>query len=128
MEFFLLDRNKRRLGPGSKWGTLRIDLNLREPFGVTYQQMFSMPRWHADLRNAFIFTTLFLTGSISFGLVLAMLLDRKLLGHTILRNVFLFPYALSFIVTGIVGAVPRLVIHNLAGDHRPPTIRARNAR
>src|SRR5260221_2608433 len=63
--------------------------------------MFSMPRWHSDLRNAFIFTTLFLTGSISFGLVLAMLPDRKLLGHTILRNVFLFPYALSFIVTGI---------------------------
>ena len=30
-----------------------------------------------------------------------MLLDRRLLGHTILRNVFLFPYALSFIVTGI---------------------------
>jgi glucose/mannose transport system permease protein len=85
----------------SKWGTLRSDLNLREPFGFTYQQMFSMPRWHADLRNVFIFTTLFLTGSISFGLVLAMLLDRKLLGHTILRNVFLFPYALSFIVTGI---------------------------
>jgi glucose/mannose transport system permease protein len=85
----------------SKWGTLRIDLNLREPFGITYQQMFSMPRWHANLRNVFVFTILFLTASISFGLFLAMLLDRKLLGHTILRNVFLFPYALSFIVTGI---------------------------
>ncbi len=86
----------------SKWGTLRMDLNLREPFGFTYQQMFSMPRWHANLRNVFVFTILFLTSSISFGLLLAMLLDRKLLGHTILRNVFLFPYALSFIVTGIV--------------------------
>jgi glucose/mannose transport system permease protein len=86
----------------SKWGTLRMDLNLREPFGITYQQMFSMPRWHANLRNVFVFTILFLSGSISFGLLLAMLLDRKLLGHTILRNVFLFPYALSFIVTGIV--------------------------
>src|SRR6202047_96896 len=85
----------------SKWGTLRMDLNLREPFGFTYQQMFSMPRWHASLRNMFIFTTLFLIGSIFFGLVLAMLLDRKLIGHSILRNVFLFPYALSFIVTGI---------------------------
>jgi glucose/mannose transport system permease protein len=63
--------------------------------------MFSMPRWHASLRNMFIFTTLFLIGSLFFGLVLAMLLDRKLIGHAILRNVFLFPYALSFIVTGI---------------------------
>ncbi len=85
----------------SKWGTLHLNLDLRQPFGITYQQMFAMPRWHANLRNVFIFTTLFLTGSISFGLVLAMLLDRKLIGHTLLRNVFLFPYALSFIVTGI---------------------------
>jgi len=85
----------------SKWGTLRIDLNLREPFGYTYLQMFSMPRWHANLRNTFVFTILFLIGSIYIGLLLALLLDRKLIGHTILRNVFLFPYALSFIVTGI---------------------------
>jgi glucose/mannose transport system permease protein len=85
----------------SKWGTLRMDLNLREPFGYTYQQMFSMPRWHASLRNTFVFTILFLLGSIYVGLLLALLLDRKLIGHTILRNVFLFPYALSFIVTGI---------------------------
>src|SRR6516165_6386416 len=85
----------------SKWGTLRMDLSLREPFGLTYQQMFSMPRWHANLRNTFVFTILFLIGSIYVGLLLALLLDRKLIGHTILRNVFLFPYALSFIVTGI---------------------------
>jgi glucose/mannose transport system permease protein len=85
----------------SKWGTLRMDFNLRQPLGFTYQQMFSMPRWHADLRNTFIFTALFLFGSIFVGLLLALLLDRKLIGHTILRNVFLFPYALSFIVTGI---------------------------
>lgn len=85
----------------SKWGTLHMNLDLRQPLGITYQQMFSMPRWHANLRNVFVFTILFLTASISFGLVLAMLLDRKLIGHTLLRNVFLFPYALSFIVTGI---------------------------
>jgi glucose/mannose transport system permease protein len=85
----------------SRWGTLRMDLSLREPLGVTYQQMFSMPRWHANLRNVVVFTTLFLTASISLGLFFAVLLDRKLIGHTILRNIFLFPYALSFIVTGI---------------------------
>jgi glucose/mannose transport system permease protein len=85
----------------SKWGTLRMDLNIREPLGITYQQMFAMPRWHANLRNVFVFTTLFLTGSITLGLILAMLLDRKLIGHAILRNLFLFPYALSFVVTGI---------------------------
>jgi glucose/mannose transport system permease protein len=85
----------------SKWGTLMINLSLREPLGFTYAQMFSMPRWQANLRNVTVFTVLFLTLSMSFGLLLALLLDRKLLGHSIFRNVFLFPYALSFIVTGI---------------------------
>ncbi len=45
--------------------TLKIDMTLRQPIWATYQQMFVMPRWHADLRNVFIFTTLFLTFSIN---------------------------------------------------------------
>jgi glucose/mannose transport system permease protein len=85
----------------SRWGTLRIDWNLRQPLFETYAQMFAMPRWHADLRNVFVFTLLFLSASIGFGLLLALFLDRRLLGYTVLRNIFLFPYALSFIVTGI---------------------------
>src|ERR1700757_2783 len=85
----------------SRWGTLRIDWRLRDPWFATYGQMFAMPRWHADLRNVFVFTILFLSGSIGFGLLLALFLDRRLLGHPIFRNIFLFPYALSFIVTGI---------------------------
>jgi glucose/mannose transport system permease protein len=85
----------------SRWGTLRIDWNLRQPLFETYAQMFAMPRWHADLRNVFVFTVLFLSASIGFGLLLALFLDRRLLGYTVLRNIFLFPYALSFIVTGI---------------------------
>jgi glucose/mannose transport system permease protein len=76
-------------------------MGIRQPLGATYGQMFMMPRWHANLRNVFVFTALFLTFSLAFGLLLALLLDRKLIGHTIFRNVFLFPYALSFIVTGI---------------------------
>ncbi|HEX4201014.1 MAG TPA: sugar ABC transporter permease, partial [Chthoniobacterales bacterium] len=85
----------------SNWHTMKIDMSIRSPLGATYQQMFMMPRWHANLRNVFIFTALFLTFSLAFGLLLALLLDRKLIGYTIFRNVFLFPYALSFIVTGI---------------------------
>ena len=85
----------------SRWGTLRMDWNLRQPLFETYAQMFAMPRWHADLRNVFVFTVLFLSASIGFGLLLALFLDRRLLGYTVLRNIFLFPYALSFIVTGI---------------------------
>jgi glucose/mannose transport system permease protein len=85
----------------SNWGTLKVDMSIRQPLGFTYQQMFAMTRWHANLRNVFVFTVLFLTFSLAFGLLLALLIDRKLIGYTIFRNVFLFPYALSFIVTGV---------------------------
>src|ERR1700720_714304 len=85
----------------SRWGTLRMDWRLRDPLFQAYVQMFAMPRWHADLRNVLVFTVLFLSVSIGFGLLLALLLDRRLLGYTLFRNIFLFPYALSFIVTGI---------------------------
>jgi glucose/mannose transport system permease protein len=85
----------------SNWGTLKVDMSIRQPLGFTYQQMFGMTRWHANLRNVFVFTALFLSFSLGFGLLLALLLDRKLIGYTFFRNVFLFPYALSFIVTGV---------------------------
>src|ERR1700741_1528770 len=32
----------------SNWHTLKIDMTLRQPIWATYQQMFVMPRWHAD--------------------------------------------------------------------------------
>jgi glucose/mannose transport system permease protein len=63
--------------------------------------MFSMPRFQADLRNTVVFTVLFMTLAILLGLFLAILLDHKVFGGTVFRNVFLFPYALSFVVTGV---------------------------
>src|SRR5258708_27470243 len=67
----------------SNWGTLKIDMSIRQPLGATYRQMFMMPRWHANLRNVRLFTALFLAFSRGFGLLLALLLDRKLIGYTI---------------------------------------------
>jgi glucose/mannose transport system permease protein len=87
----------------SNWRTLRPDLTIREPLLQTYAEMFAMPRFQADLRNTLVFTLMFITLSILLGLGLAILIDhnRKLLGIPLFRNTFLFPYALSFIVTGV---------------------------
>lgn len=85
----------------SNWRTLKRDLTLREPMYQTYVDMFTMPRFQADLRNTVVFTILFMTLAVVLGLSLAILLDRKVLAGTVFRNVFLFPYALSFVVTGV---------------------------
>ena len=86
----------------TNWRTLTIDLSLREPVYQTYVDMFGMPRFQADLRNTTIFTILFIAFAMGLGLFLAILLDRKVAGRGFFRSVFLFPYALSFIVTGVV--------------------------
>ena len=67
-----------------------------------YLYLFSDFRFQADLRNTLFFTILFIGLVIVIGLGLAILLDQKLKGESIFRNIFLFPMALSFIVTGVV--------------------------
>ncbi len=86
----------------SNWRTLKVDLSLREPLFATYGELFAMARWQADLRNTFVFTVFFIAFAVTLGLTLAVMLDRHLAGHHIFRNIFLFPYALSFVVTGVV--------------------------
>jgi glucose/mannose transport system permease protein len=85
----------------SNWRSLKRDMSIREPFYQTYVEMFSMPRFQMDLRNTLVFTVMFMAFAICLGLLLAVLLDRQVKGVSIFRNIFLFPYSLSFVVTGV---------------------------
>ncbi|MCA9990101.1 MAG: sugar ABC transporter permease [Anaerolineales bacterium] len=67
-----------------------------------YRELFADPRFHIDIRNTLIFTVLFVGGCLVIGLGLAILLDQGLRGENFFRSLFLFPMALSFIVTGVV--------------------------
>jgi glucose/mannose transport system permease protein len=86
----------------TNWRTLAVDLSLREPAYQTYVDLLAMPRFQADLRNTTLFTLLFIAFAMGLGLSLAILLDRRFAGRSFFRSAFLFPYALSFIVTGVV--------------------------
>jgi len=85
----------------SNWATLKVDYTVRQPLFSTYLDMFRMPRFQADLRNTLVFTVLFLTCSVGGGLLLAIVLENSGKAAIFFRNLFLFPYALSFIVTGV---------------------------
>jgi glucose/mannose transport system permease protein len=67
-----------------------------------YVGLFSDQRFHIDIRNTIIFTVLFVGGCLLVGLLLAILLDQGLRGEGFFRSLFLFPMAISFIVTGVV--------------------------
>jgi glucose/mannose transport system permease protein len=59
------------------------------------------PRFQADIRNTIVFTAMFLLTAAVLGLLTAALLDQKVKAEGLFRTVFLFPMAISFIVTGI---------------------------
>src|ERR1700747_1862007 len=80
----------------SRWSFPVMNLGLRDPAWLTYAQMFGTARWQCDLRNLGAFAILFLAVAIGIGLFLALLLDRRLIACDLFRNIFLFPYALSF--------------------------------
>ena len=65
-----------------------------------YEQLFEMDRWWVALKNLGIFSLLYVGGSMLIGMVLAIFLDQKVRGEGALRTIFLYPMALSFIVTG----------------------------
>ncbi|MBL8389561.1 MAG: sugar ABC transporter permease [Hydrogenophaga sp.] len=65
-----------------------------------YVQLWSMDRWYVALKNLGIFSVLYVGGSMLIGMVLAIFLDQKIRAEGWLRTIYLYPMALSFIVTG----------------------------
>lgn len=59
-------------------------------------------RFYIDIRNFVGFTAFFLISCLIIGFGLALLLDSRLRGEHFFRSVFLLPFAISFIVTGVV--------------------------
>lgn len=59
-------------------------------------------RFRTSLVNTFFFTIFFVGGCLAVGLFLALLLDQNVVGEGFFRTVFLFPMALSFVVTGTI--------------------------
>jgi len=66
-----------------------------------YVDLFQNSRFQIDLTNTLTFTVLFIIVSLFVGLLLATLLDQNIKGEAIFRNIFMFPLAVSFIVTGV---------------------------
>ncbi len=67
-----------------------------------YEQLFGSTRWLVSLANLLIFGTLFISGCLVIGFLLAVALDQKVRFENTFRTIFLYPYAMSFIVTGLI--------------------------
>lgn len=67
-----------------------------------YQRLFATERWTLSLENMVVFGVLFIAGCLVLGFLLAVALDSRVRFEDTLRTVFLYPLAMSFIVTGLV--------------------------
>ncbi|MEI8327358.1 MAG: sugar ABC transporter permease [Betaproteobacteria bacterium] len=84
-----------------------------------YAALWEMDRWWVALANLGIFGLLYVGGSMLIGLALAILLDQKVRAEGALRTIYLYPMALSFIVTGTAWKWilnPSLGLEKLAHD------------
>jgi len=66
-----------------------------------YERLWSTRRWLISIENLAIYGILSLVLTLVIGFVLAALLDRKIRFENTFRTIFLYPFALSFIVTGL---------------------------
>ena len=67
---------------------------------AAYTRLFALENWSVALGNLWVFASLYILIAMGMGLTLAILIDQKVRAESALRSVFLYPMALSFIVTG----------------------------
>lgn len=88
-----------------------------------YERLFDNERWLLSLHNLALFGVLFVLACMVIGFLLAAAIDRQVAGEGALRTIFLYPYAMSFVATGLVwqwiltpGGIPGLDIEWLVSQ------------
>ncbi|SIO35503.1 carbohydrate ABC transporter permease [Paraburkholderia phenazinium] len=94
---------------GTMLWTARVSLTRSRTFpsdhfaGVTqYVRLFHNDRWMVSLQNIVIYGACFIVACMVIGLLLAIFIDQRVVAEGALRTVFLYPYAMSFVATGLV--------------------------
>lgn len=67
---------------------------------ASYERLLGLENWSVALSNLWVFASLYIGFALVIGLALAILIDQKIRAESAFRSIFLYPMALSFIVTG----------------------------
>ncbi len=83
----------------TKWSSINPDFTF---VGFkNYVDIFNTARFQTDIRNMVVFTLFFLVGCLGLGLAMALMVDANVKGQAIFRTLYMFPMAISFVVTGV---------------------------
>ncbi len=67
-----------------------------------YAELWSNRIWSIAYTNLFLFSSLYVVGATALGLTLAILIDQRVRAEALWRTTYLYPLAVSFVVTGTV--------------------------
>lgn len=94
---------------GTVLWSITISLTSSKTFPTTnfvglaqYERLFTTERWALSLHNMALFGAIFVVSCLVLGFLLAVFIDQKVRGEGVLRTIFLYPYAMSFVATGLV--------------------------
>jgi glucose/mannose transport system permease protein len=93
---------------GTVLWTLRVSLSGSRTFPsddfvglAQYERLFDSERWMQSLQHLALYGVLFIAACMVIGFLLAVLIDQKVRAEGLLRTIFLYPYAMSFVATGL---------------------------
>jgi glucose/mannose transport system permease protein len=69
---------------------------------MQYERLWSNNRWMLSIENLAVYGVFALIFTLTVGFFLAVLMDQKIRFEDTFRTIMLYPFALSFIVTGLV--------------------------
>ena len=67
-----------------------------------YERLWTSRRWNVAYRNLLFYMAFYVLGAMAIGLFLAILIDQRVRLESVWRTIFLYPLAVSFVVTGTV--------------------------
>ena len=67
-----------------------------------FQRLFETDRWMVSLQNLGLLAVVYLLGVMILGTLMAIFIDQQVKGESWFRTIYLYPYAMSFVVTGLI--------------------------
>jgi glucose/mannose transport system permease protein len=94
---------------GSVLWSLRISLSSSKLFprddfvGLEqFVRLFETDRWNVSMQHLAVLAVLYIVGVLVLGTLMAIFIDQQVKAESWFRTIFLYPYAMSFVVTGLV--------------------------
>lgn len=67
-----------------------------------FQRLFETDRWIVSLQHMGVLAVVYILGVLVLGTLMAIFIDQQVRAESWFRTIFLYPYAMSFVVTGLI--------------------------